>query len=79
MTHAPRTTALPVFPADRKGMATRNSSGLVLNAVYGVLQLVAAANARGAVVRSNSPVTIRPLLRSSVASVAISTIGSFFG
>src|SRR5262249_38099928 len=26
-------SALPAFPADRKGMATRNSSGLVLNAV----------------------------------------------
>ena len=28
-------SGLPAFPADRKGMATRNSSGLVLNAVAG--------------------------------------------
>ena len=26
-------SAIPSFPADRKGMATRNSSGLVLNAI----------------------------------------------
>ena len=38
-----------------------------------------AATARGAVMRSNSPVTIAPALSIKVASVAISTIGSFFG
>src|SRR5258708_6372771 len=38
-----------------------------------------AAIARGAVMRSNSPVAIVPALSISVASVAISTIGSFFG
>ena len=36
-------------------------------------------SARGAVMRSNSPVTIAPEVSSKVASVAISTIGSFFG
>ena len=35
--------------------------------------------ARGAVMRSNSPVAIAPALSIKVASVAISTIGSFFG
>src|SRR5580692_9760009 len=38
-----------------------------------------AAAARGIVIRSNSPVTINPLDSIRVASVAISTIGSFFG
>ena len=38
-----------------------------------------ATDARGAVMRSNSPVAIAPALSISVASVAISTIGSFFG
>ena len=38
-----------------------------------------AATARGAVMRNNSPVTIMPVESNSVASVAISTIGSFFG
>ena len=37
------------------------------------------APARGAVMRSKSPVAIRPVESNSVASVAISTIGSFFG
>ena len=35
--------------------------------------------ARGAVIRSNSPVAIAPALSINVASVAIRTIGSFFG
>ena len=38
-----------------------------------------AAAARGIVMRSNSEVTINPVDNISVASVAISTIGSFFG
>src|SRR2546423_9247279 len=38
-----------------------------------------AAVARGAVMRSNSPVAIAPALSINVASVATSTIGSFFG
>ena len=38
-----------------------------------------AATARGAVMRSNSPVTIAPARSIRVANVAISTIGSFFG
>ena len=37
------------------------------------------SDARGAVMRSNSPVTIAPALSIKVANVAISTIGSFFG
>src|SRR5207253_2369992 len=35
----------------------------------------ATASVRGVVIRSNSPVTTSPVVRSSVASVAISTIG----
>ena len=38
-----------------------------------------AAGARGAVMRRSSPVAIAPALSINVASVAISTIGSFFG
>ena len=38
-----------------------------------------AATARGAVMRNYSPVTMMPLESSRVASVAINTIGSFFG
>ena len=37
------------------------------------------AGARGAVMRSSSPVTTMPAVSIKVASVAISTIGSFFG
>ena len=39
----------------------------------------AASRARGAVMRNSSPVAIAPEVSSKVASVAISTIGSFFG
>ncbi len=39
----------------------------------------AAPGLRGAVMRNSSPVTIAPEVSSKVASVAISTIGSFFG
>src|SRR5882757_1105864 len=38
-----------------------------------------AADARGAVMRSNSAVAMQPALSINVASVAISTIGSFLG
>ena len=38
-----------------------------------------AVAARGAVIRNNAPVTIRPLESRKVASVASSTTGSFFG
>ena len=56
------------------GISVKTGSAAGASATIGI-----AANERGAVIRSNSPVTIRPLMRSSVASVAISTIGTFFG
>ena len=70
---------------DRRRRLIRNLRALDSTALSafgsraGATEAASEATARGAVMRSNSPVTIRPVESSSVARVAISTIGSFFG
>ena len=57
------------------GGAAKTISGAISRTTSGETAPVA----RGAVMRNSSPVAIAPEVSSKVASVAISTIGSFFG
>src|SRR5580704_17634690 len=75
-------------PASRKTGAGSGSGGAIVAAIGARTgagagtnsgEAANAAGARGAVIRSNSAVTITPALNINVANVAISTIGSFLG
>jgi hypothetical protein len=61
----------------------RTGAGGAAKAISGAISRItsggAAPGRRGAVIRNSSPVAIAPDVSSKVASVAISTIGSFFG